>query len=155
MSVIVSDALGMYCRNLDGLRLRVEDSISQTRARFPQLRKEFFLQREFQIGGAGAAARAHAHADGALDHLNVTQPPAHNELVEFRQALANINPVAMIALVLIQRLNGFRARIESLAVGGVGAHFRKLAQRFQSLKENVVERILTQAAVKDGMSFGR
>src|ERR1700684_1526988 len=70
----------------------------QQRPRFPQLRKEFLLKRQLQKRRARASSRAHAKSNNSLNQLNMPQAPAHHQLVKLSQALANINPVAMVAL---------------------------------------------------------
>src|ERR1700729_3972626 len=112
-SVIVWEFLCMLRRGASPLAgTRLKRSSFQIRSRFPQFGEEFLFQRELQVGRAGAAARAHADANRALDHLNVAQAPADDEFVEFGEALADVNPVAVIALVTIERVDRFGAGLE-------------------------------------------
>ena len=62
-------------------------------SRFPQFREEFFVERVLQVRRACAATGSHTYADHSFDQLNVAQPPAYDQCVEFRQALAG-QPVA-------------------------------------------------------------
>src|SRR5271163_4833191 len=82
---------------------RLKRSSFQIRSRFPQFREEFLFQRELQVGRACAAARAHANADGAFDHLNVAQAPAYDQFIEFGEAFADVNPVAVMAFIAVAR----------------------------------------------------
>src|ERR1700677_1720773 len=102
---------------------RLKRSSFQIGSRFPQFREEFLFQRELQVGRAGAAARAHADANRALDHLNVAKAPANNEFVEFGEALADVNPVAVIALVAIKRMDRFGAGLVFFFFGRGGGRW--------------------------------
>ena len=42
-------------------------------------------------------------SDDALHQLDVAQSPAHNQFVEFGEALADVNPIAIAVLVSVQR----------------------------------------------------
>src|SRR5580704_10983283 len=132
---------------------RLKRSSFQIRSRFPQFREEFLFQRVLQVGRAGAAARSHANANRALDHLNVAKAPAYDEFVELGEAFAYVNPVAMIALVAVERVNGFGASLKVFFLGGAGGRGLQRTQRFQSLEENVAQGILAQAAEEDGVGF--
>src|SRR5262249_36994764 len=90
----------------DLLSVRGQSGFGQPRSGRPQLGKEFFVERHFQVRSAGAAG-AHSDADRPLYHLDVPQTPTDDQLVEFGQAFANVNPVAMAALVAIDSQNGF------------------------------------------------
>src|SRR5580704_5339851 len=132
---------------------RLKRSSFQIRSRFPQFREEFLFQRVLQVGRAGAAARSHANANRALDHLNVAKAPAYDEFVELGEAFAYVNPVAMIALVAVERVNGFGASLKVFFLGGAGGRGLQRTQRFESLEKNIAQGILAQAAEEDGVSF--
>ena len=75
---------------------KVDWLFGQQSSRFPQLREEFLVEREFEVRRSRAAAGAHAHSDHALDKLDVPQPPADDQFVKLSEPLANIDPVAMV-----------------------------------------------------------
>ena len=50
----------------------------------------------------------------------MAEAPAYDQFIEFGEAFADINPVAMIALVAVERVNGFGARLKFLFFGGAG-----------------------------------
>src|SRR5580704_3857000 len=133
---------------------RLKRSSFQIRSRFPQLGEEFLIQRELQIRRAGAAARAHTNANRAFDHLNVAQAPADDEFVEFGEAFADVNPVAMIAFVAIEGVNRFGAGLKFFFFAGGGGRRLQSAQCFQGFEEDVAQRIFAQAAEEDGVGFG-
>src|SRR6202044_105218 len=61
---------------------RLKRSSFQIRPGFPQFGEEFLFQRVLQVGRAGAAARSHANANRAPDHLNVAEAPAYDQFIE-------------------------------------------------------------------------
>src|SRR5277367_3011090 len=116
---------------------RLKRSSFQIRSRFPQFGEEFLFQRELQVGRPGAASGSHANANRALDHLNVTQAPADHQFVEFGEALADVNPIAMIAFVAVERVNRFGTGLEFFLFGGRGERRLQRTKCFKSLEENV------------------
>src|ERR1700685_1427637 len=116
---------------------RLKRSSFQIRSRFPQFGEEFLYQRELQVGRTGATARAHADANRALDHLNVAKAPADDEFIEFGEALADVNPVAVIALVAIERVDRLGAGLELFFFGRCGGRRVLGAQRFARFVVNV------------------
>src|SRR5208283_1648518 len=102
-------------------------SFRQQSPRLPQLGEEFLLERELQVGRSGASPGSYADADNTLDQLNVPQPPAHHQFVKLREPLTNINPVAMMVLVLVEFVDGAGASFELLLLAGVRAGLRQLA----------------------------
>src|ERR1700738_4132483 len=67
-------------------------SLGQQRSPLPQFGKEFLVQRELEIGRPRASSGAHAHSDGALDKLDVSQPQTDDKFVKLREPLAHVNP---------------------------------------------------------------
>src|SRR5437899_3242963 len=89
---------------------------AQHRARFPEFREELLVECEPQVGRASAATRACSEAYRTFDHLHMPQPPADHQFVEFGEPLADVNPVAKIALVLIDVAYGVGASFEKLCI---------------------------------------
>ncbi len=121
---------------------------------FPELRKQALAKRGAQVRRAFCAAGAAARADDALDHLNVSQPPSDHQFVEFRQPLAEINPVAIAALVLVDIANRLGALLKALLLGGVWGEGRERTDRGQRVEEYVVQRWCMQPAFQPGVGFG-
>src|SRR6266545_1029813 len=120
--------------------VRGQSGFGQERSGRPQLWKEFFVERHFQVRGAAGAAGAHSDADRPLDHLDVAQTPTDDQLVEFGQPFANVNPVAVAALVTVDGQNGFGARLEPLFIRRVRPQRGHDAERPQGLEEDVAQR---------------
>src|SRR5436190_22211018 len=57
---------------------------------FPKLRKEFFIQRCFQIADAFGSASAAFRADHALNHLDVMRAPQGKKLIVLQQRLRKL-----------------------------------------------------------------
>jgi len=78
-----------------------DNALGQQSSGPPQFREEFFVEGQLEIRGSRAATGSHAGSDDALDQLDVAQAPAHDELVEFGETLADVDPVAMMPLIFI------------------------------------------------------
>src|ERR1700687_4877490 len=128
--------------------------LRQQRSRLPQFRKEFLVQRMLQVRRSGSSAGSHASANHSFHQLNVPQPPADHEFVKLGEPFAYINPVAIAPFIPIERKDCLSSRIKSLALGRAVCELQ-LAHRAQRIKENIVQRRLTQPAFQKSMSFGR
>src|SRR5580698_4625660 len=115
---------------------------------FPQFGKEFLVEGEFQVRRTCAATGPHAHADGALDHLDVAEAPADEQSVEFGETLAYVDPIAMAALVPIKRENGASPRVESFLFGGAIFDV-EFAHGLQSGKENIAQGGFAEPALEE------
>src|SRR5262249_30744738 len=115
---------------------------------------EFLVQRELQIRRTGTTAGTHPSANHPLDKLNMPQPPAHNQLIEFGEALANVDPVTMLVLLLVQREHGTSPRVELFTVGRFRIQMQCPHPR-QRLEEYVVQRWLAQTPCQLRISFRR
>ena len=89
--------------------------LRQQRPCLPKFGEEFLVQCEFQVRRSRTSSGSHARANHSLHQLDVAQPPTHNEFIEFRQPLADVNPVPIAVLVAVQRQYCVRPSIESLA----------------------------------------
>src|SRR5215469_13393900 len=154
ISVIVSDESFMCWTVFSRSVSAASGLVFEDRSRFPQLRKDFLVERKLEIRTAGGASCAFTCADGAFHHLDVAQAPAHDELIELCQTFANVDPVAVIVLVTVKRADGFGTSLETFSLRCVLAQHRQCSHRFQGLEENVTQGVFAKPAMQNGMRFG-
>src|SRR5581483_11076345 len=128
-------------------------SLGKQRSCLPQFGKEFLVQRKLQVRRACASPRPHADADDALNELDVTEAPPHNQFIKLSEAFANINPIPVLVLVLIQREDRARARLELFFLGGIWSVVQ-LLHTAQSVEENIVQRRFPQPPRQLLIGFG-
>src|SRR5580704_5248023 len=124
----------------------------QKRSGFPEFREEFLIERKLQVRRSRTSPRSHARADPAFDKLNVAQSPTDNQFVEFRQPFANINPMTIAVLILIQGEHRPCPRFKSFLRGRASINL-KLTDRAQRSKKYVAQRRFPQPAFKLRVSF--
>src|SRR5258706_16325110 len=83
----------------------------------------------------------------------MAQPPAHHQFVKLRQPFADINPVAMMMLILVEFVARAGARFESLPLGRAFAGWRKFAHRLQRPEEYVTQRGFFEASLQACVSL--
>src|SRR5579864_8710814 len=126
--------------------------LRQERPRLPQFGKKLVVQRVFQIRCAGSSAGPYAHADYPLHELNVPEPPAHHQFVEFGESFAYVNPITIAAFISVEGEDGTGPGIKFLTLGRT-VNGLQLAHRVQCVKENIVQRRLTQSPLDQGVSL--
>src|ERR1700733_3377024 len=124
----------------------------QKRSGFPEFREEFLIERKLQVRRSRTSTRSHARSNDALHELNVAQSPTDNQFVELRQPLANINPMTIPVLILIQGEHRPCPGFKSFLLGRAGANL-KLTDRAQRSEKYVAQRRLPQPAFKLRVSF--
>src|SRR5579859_1609050 len=136
---------------MDELR-RGSALFGQQSPRLPQFREEFLVECMFQIRCYGASTRSHAGSNDALDQLNMTQSPAHDQFVELRQSLAHIDPIAVAGLILIEREHRTRPGRKLLSLARVFFDLQ-LSHGAQRPEKYVMHRGLAQPSLQLRIRF--
>ena len=108
----------------------------------------------FKYDDPAASARSHAYTNHALHELNVAQPPAHYEFIEFCKPLADVDPVTIAAFVPIQREHCPGACVESFALRRVLIEL-EVSHGPQCVEENIVQGRLAQSPFQQSVRFRR
>ena len=90
--------------------------------------------------------------DDAFDQLHMPKSPAHDQFVEFREALTHVDPMAILMFVAIESKDSARTRPEAFLLGRTLVDIQ-LANTLKRSEEGIVQRRFTEPALQLRVRF--